>query len=155
MTTIVYDHKARQIAVDSRTTSGGLINSECFIKWIQDGDDFWFISGPNADRERLIQHIKAVDPDKPKWDIECTAFLVSAGAVYQCFVTSDGDPCKSRLTYSEAIGSGAAFALAALDHGNSARYAVAYASTRDTGTGGKIRVFDIKIMQFINTEVNK
>jgi len=150
MTTIVYDHKAQQIAVDSRATSGSMINSECFIKWIQDGDDFWFICGAVCDSERLIQHIKAVDPDKPKWDIECTAFLVSAGAVYQCFVTSDGDPCKSRLTYSEAIGSGAAFALAALDHGKSALDAVAYAATRDTGTGGEIQVFDINTMWFID-----
>ena len=155
MTTIVYDHKAQQIAVDSRITSDNVINTECFIKWIQDGDDFWFISGSNADRERLIQHIKAVDPDKPKWEIECTAFLVSAGDVFQCLVTSHGEPCKIKLTYSETMGSGAAFALAALDHGKSALDAVAYAATRDTGTGGEIRVFDIKIMQFINTEVNK
>ena len=155
MTTIVYDHKAQQIAMDSRVTSDGMINSESDEKWIQEENDFWFICGAVCDSERLIQYINAVDPDKPKWEIEGMAFLVRTGAVYRCFIAAGGDPCKSRLTYSDAIGSGGLFALSALDHGKSALDAVAYAATRDTGTGGKIRVFDIKIMQFINTEVNK
>jgi len=53
------------------------------------------------------------------------------------------------VEYNDAMGSGEEFALAALDHGKTAEDAVAYAATRDSGTGGKIRVFDVAKMEFI------
>jgi len=148
MTTIVYDHANRQIAIDGRTTSGSVINTETAEKWIQDGDDFWFICGPVSDKERLINHINATAPDAPKWEIECSAFLVSGGSVYHCVVTENGEPCKSQIKYSDSMGSGGVFALAALDHGKSAKDAVAYAATRDAGTGGKIMVMNVETMEF-------
>lgn len=148
MTTIVYDHKARQIAVDGRATSGHLINTEEAIKWAQDGDDWWFICGAVCDENQFIEYMNAKDPDTPKREIECSAFLVSAGRVYQC-VIDEGKQCKSEINYSDSIGSGSQWALAALDMGKTAAESVEYAKTRDTGTGGKVSVFDIERMGFI------
>ena len=149
MTTIVYDHKARHIAVDGQTTQGNRICTTEAIKWKQDGDDWWFICGSVADRDRLIEHIKANDPDAPKWPIECSAFWVRGGQVFQCVVTDDGEPCVSGVCYSDAMGSGEQYALSALDHGKTAKEAVEYAATRDTGTGGKVSVFDVEKLEFI------
>lgn len=150
MTTILYDHKARQIAVDGRTTCGGQILCESSEKWLKDGDDYWFICGSVCDQERLMSQIKAADSaDAPKWKIEASAFLVSGGKVYQCVVCDDGEPAKSLCQYSDSMGSGGVYALAALDHGKSAKQAVKYAMTRDTGTGGKVSVFDIDRMEFV------
>lgn len=150
MTTIVYDHKARQIAVDGRTTSGNVILSESCEKWIKDGDDYWFICGSACDEQRLIDQIKAAQQaEAPKWKIEASAFFVSGGIVYQCVVTDDGEPAKSECKYSDSMGSGGLFALSALDHGKSARDAVEYAKTRDCGSGGKVTVFDVEKMEFI------
>ena len=150
MTTIVYDHTNKQIAVDGRTTSGGVINTETAEKWVQDGDDFWFICGSVSDEERLINHINAIEPEAPKWAIECAALLVRGSTVYLCTVTEEGEPSVSKIGYSDGIGSGGVFALTALDHGKSAHEAVAYAATRDTGTGGKIMVMNVETMEFID-----
>jgi ATP-dependent protease HslVU (ClpYQ) peptidase subunit len=148
MTTIVYDHAKRQMASDGRAATGNLISAETEDKWIRDGDDFWFICGSTADRERLIKHFKDAEPSAPKWPIQCSALLVRDKRVYHCVVTAEGEPCKSEIKYSDSMGSGGDFGLAALDHGASAREAVAYAATRDVGTGGKITVFDIEASTF-------
>jgi ATP-dependent protease HslVU (ClpYQ) peptidase subunit len=150
MTTIVYDHSARQIAVDGQVTQGNRICTGDDIKWKRDGDDWWFICGSVSDIERLIAHINATDPDAPKWPIECSAFLVRDGQVFQCIVTDDGEPCRSPVTYSDAMGSGEIYALSALDHGKTAKEAVEYAAMRDTGTGGKITVFDVDRMEIVD-----
>lgn len=149
MTTIVYDHKARQIAVDGRTTAGGLICTEKAEKWIRDGNDWWFLCGSVCDRERMIEYIKDGNMEPPRWKIECSGFLVSKGKVYQCLVTDDGEPCKSEIHYSDSMGSGSQFALAAIDHGKTAKQAIKYAMTRDNGTGGKVSVFDVDKMEFV------
>lgn len=149
MTTILYDHASRKIAVDGQTTAGNVICSYEAEKWIKDDSGgWWFICGARADRERLVQHISNPDSDAPKWPIDCSAFLVRDGKVYHCVVTDDGEPVKSEIHYSDAMGSGALFALSSLDHGKSVKEAVEYASTRDTGTGGKIRVFDVDKLEF-------
>ena len=43
MTTIVYDHKNKQIACDSRETAGGALVTDKAIKYYIRGDDVWFI----------------------------------------------------------------------------------------------------------------
>jgi len=149
MTTILYDHPNRKIAVDGRVSSRGMINTEKAEKWVKDGDDVWFICGPISDRRRLINHINATDPEAPKWPIKCDAFLVRKNNVYLCTVTSEGEPSVSKLNYSHGIGSGGMFALASLDHFDSVTAAVAYAATRDADTGGKMHVFDVAQMEFV------
>lgn len=148
MTTIVYDHISRKIAFDGRVTSNGFICTDQDIKWMKDGEDYWFFAGSICDRERFIKYIKAKDPDPPRWEIDCSAFLVRAGKVYQCLVSEKGEPTISELSYSDAIGSGWIFALAALDLGKTTKGAILYAMTRDTGTGGKVTVFDCEKMEF-------
>lgn len=149
MTTIAYDHKAGQIAIDGRTAAGNTILSNSDIKWRKDGEDYWFLCGSVCDEDRFVDHLKASEPENPKWPIEASAFFVSGGKVYQCVVCEDGAPAKSLLTYSDTMGSGGVFAMAAMDHGKTAKEAVEYAATRDTGTGGKVSIFDVGRMEFI------
>jgi len=54
MTTIVYDHKNKQIACDSRRTTGEtIINSEA-IKYKLVGDKLWFMSGRPGDADTFM-----------------------------------------------------------------------------------------------------
>ncbi len=145
MTTIVYDHKNKQIAVDSRLTADNLIVTDESIKFKENDKGLWFFTGSRADEEDLaaLNH-----NDKPDVKPDCSAFLVTNK---ECkLVTFNGDyVAVSTNEYSHAIGSGGDFALAALDFGKSAKDAVKYAKTRDSGTGGKVHVYDIEKGEFI------
>lgn len=143
MTTIVYDHSTQQIAIDGRTRSGTLINTEDAVKWIKRDSQIWFLCGSVSDRERFIDYMNHGSPDAPKWQIECSAFVVEGGKVYHCVICDEGDPCKSEIQYSDAMGSGGSFALAAIDFGKTAADAIKYAAKRDSGTGGRIAIYDI------------
>ena len=145
MTTIVYDHKNKQIACDSRTTASNLILTDKAIKFKENEKGLWFFSGSVADESQLIE---LVHNDKPDITPDCCAFLVKDGACY--LVTFNGDYCAiSENKYSHSIGSGGDWALAAIDMGMTAKKAVKYACTRDIGSGGKINVYDIEKAKFI------
>lgn len=151
MTTIVYDHNAKQIAVDSRATSNGLITSDIEQKWHIDSDGvMWFLSGCVSDYDLLFLSFKSGDraydlPEIP----DAVAFIVRDGEVLLRGVTDKGEAWTQRLTGNRCIGSGSTLALAALDFGCSAFDAVKYAATRDCYSGGEIRVFDVAKMEFI------
>lgn len=150
MTTIVYDHKARQIAVDSRTTSSGLIASDSEQKWHQDeSDNIWFLSGCISDYDLLFDAFK--DSDRA-FDLQAIpdaiSFFVRGGSVFLRGVTDKGEAWTQKLTHNRCIGSGASFALSALDFGKSAKESVEYAMTRDIYTGGKVHVYDIESGDF-------
>lgn len=149
MTTIAYDANAGVIACDGRALSSGDITNESFKKWRQRDGKIWFFSGSVADVERFIDYTEHGDMDPPRWPIELVAILVESGSVYIVGVSSDGEPWREPLEVSRCIGSGYQYATAAIDFGKSAPEAVAYAATRDSGTGGKISVFDIASMEFI------
>ena len=144
MTTIVYDHKNKQIAYDSRETSGNVICSDNAIKYHKIGDELLFLCGDVPD----IQEFVSVYPNIDK---ELCAFgvMVSNVGVHNVGVTKDGRLSKCKIEYSDAFGSGCEFALAAIDHGKAAKGAVEYAATRDTLTGGKVHVYDIEKGEFI------
>ena len=98
MTAIVYCNKTKQIAVDSRSTTGnGEILSDSSDKVLLVRDEVWFISG----------------------------FWFEADII------------------TWGVGSGGTFAYCALDFGKTAKEAVEYAATKDTNTGGKVRVFNL------------
>ncbi len=146
MTTIVYDHKNKQVAVDSRSTANNLIVSDKTIKFKENEKGLWFFTGSRADEDDLagLEH-----NDKPEVKPDCSAFIVSNGVCK--LVTFNGDYVSvSNNEYNHAIGSGSDFALAALDFGKSAKEAIEYAKTRDSATGGKVHVYDIQTGEFIN-----
>lgn len=144
MTTIIYDHKNQLIACDGQVSSGNRIDSYDADKWVIRGSDVWFMSGSVADEEKAIEHLNAKDPDEPKWPISCHCLLVREGVVYRCGISDKGEPWLARVHYNDGVGSGAEWALAAMDFGKGAGEAVEYASRRDTGTGGRIMIYDIK-----------
>lgn len=151
MTTIVYDHERKQVAIDSRTTSNGLICSDSSDKWqITDSGEVWFTCGTVCDEDLLIECFK--DGDRA-FDIkvipDANSFVVRGDKVLMRGVTQEGEAWTQFLTGSRCLGSGSSFALAALDFGKSAKEAVEYAATRDCYTGGAIRVYDIASAKFI------
>jgi len=149
MTTIAYHHESRRIAVDGRVTAGDLIASSAFEKWRIVGEEVWFLSGAVADFDRFIAYHQKEMSGFPEYSISCSALVASGGACYEAGVTKEGEPWRSIAPYSIAMGSGRDFAIGAMDHGKDAYGAVSYASNRDTGTGGKITVFDLATMSFV------
>ena len=146
MTTIVYDHKAKKIACDSRFTSKGLIINDSGVKFLENEKGVWFFSGKRCDNDYLAKsdHNKKCDvtPD-------CSA-IVSDPNGNVMIVTPSGDYIEfDYLKESFCIGSGCDLAYAALDFGKSAKEAVEYAMTRDIYTGGKVRVYDVVKRTFI------
>lgn len=145
MTTIVYDHKNKLIACDSRLTGGNLIVTDSVKKYKSNDDGLWFFCGTKADESDLmaLKH-----NDKPDIKPDCSALLVKDSKCH--LVTFNGDYCSiSENEYNHAIGSGGGFGLSALDLGLSAKEAVEHAITRDSASGGIVRVYDIKKGEFI------
>ena len=58
MTTIAYHHKDRQIAYDSRCTSGGLILTDSFDKKMEHGKGIYFLSGSTSDFNDFCQEFE-------------------------------------------------------------------------------------------------
>ncbi|MCP4342012.1 MAG: hypothetical protein GY799_24805 [Desulfobulbaceae bacterium] len=143
MTTILYSHKEKLIAYDSRITCGNKISSDCIEKSKRVKDVTFFFTGCPADDEKIIESYFsdgrdidsragvsgfAIDHKERK------VFLLSRD---NCELVVDSIEC------SDSLGSGGEFALASLDHGKTARQAVKYAMTRDCRSGGKVRVVKV------------
>lgn len=151
MTTIVYDHKRKQIAIDSRATSSGLIVDDESKKWtITESGEIWFTCGAICDEELLMECFKDGDRALDLQAIpDANAFVIRDGKVLMRGVTSEGEAWTQKLTSSRCLGSGSSFALAALDFGNTAEQSVKYAITRDCHSGGKVHVYDIALGKFL------
>ena len=140
MTTVIYDHKRKQAAIDSRFTRGDIIDTDKGNKVRKDSRGIWLFSGSQCDFEDLM---KLNRNDKVDVRPNCGAILISNGSAFTVD-TDEGGFCEiARLTDSFAMGSGSSFAIAALDLGKTAKEAVNYAKTRDIYTGGRVRVFDV------------
>jgi ATP-dependent protease HslVU (ClpYQ) peptidase subunit len=149
MTTIVYDHKNKLIAVDGRVVGDECILSDFFEKWKYSEDGaIWFLCGSVADQQLLVEAFKDGDRAKLDGDLRCNALRVKGGMVTMHGV-EDGVAWTHSVPYSRAIGSGFQFAISMLDAGKTVVEAIAYAATRDCYTGGKISVYDIAAGRFI------
>ena len=148
MTTIIYDHKALQVAVDSRCTNGSIIINDQARKWREINGSYYFFAGSVSDIEQFIKldGIKG----KPDHVNEVTCIKVTDHVAYLCGIDADEGWWQVELESSDCIGSGGFFALSALDFGKTAKQAVEYAATRDIYTGGQVAVFDILKMTFIS-----
>lgn len=132
MTTIAYHHGDRQVAVDSRYTRGGVIDSDKGCKTRKDDRGLWVFAGSSADFGDLMA---LYHNDKVTVKPDCGAILISQGKAFTVDTDEGGYCIVAELTCDYAFGSGGHFALAAMDFGKSAKEAVDYAKTRDTYTG--------------------
>ena len=152
MTTILYDYKNQQIAIDSRTTCDSIIVDDKAIKYIDKGDKLWFCSGATGDFETFISHYNPLTETNPHINADAF-FLITEGdcigGVYLAVIDRDGIYKECIMDHDQALGSGSSWALAALDHGKTAKEAIEYAMTRDIYSGGKVHVYDIEKGEFL------
>lgn len=137
MTTIAYKHSERTIAVDSRATGNGVVSTDNKEKIIHRDDLVFVVTGLTCDIELFIQYYQG----RHNTDLipEADGLVIDGGVLYKAHVNSDGVLCKFEVEWDVADGSGGQFALAAMDHGKSARDAVEYAKTRCIYTGGEVK----------------
>ena len=146
MTTILYDHKNKQIACDSRATAMGMIKTDSFTKFLNKDGVMWFFVGNSGEADMLASTFKELTAAPENLDV--SAFFVDNGCVYSASI-DNGIYRSSLIEYSDAGGSGNEFAIAALDAGKTAKEAVEYAITKDYFSGGKVHVYDIVKDEFI------
>lgn len=139
MTTMVYDHKKKQVAIDSRTTADSVILSDNSDKTINNDNGLYLLCGSPGDYTLFVT---LSHDDEVKVIPDVSAILIKDGKAYQVMM-SDKFCIHTELKYNCAQGSGYKFALAALDFGKTAKEAVEYAITKDCYTGGKVRVFNL------------
>lgn len=140
MTTIAYNHKDKQISVDSRCCCGSKILSDESDKSITINGVIYFYT---ASADDGIELAKLIDTGKTDQDeLNATVMFIKNKKVFMG-TYSKGFLDTWAIEYSDAIGSGCDFALAAMDFGRSSMDAVKYAITRDNATGGEVRTFDI------------
>lgn len=142
MTTIVYDHKNKVIAWDSRRTGcNGVIKSDTSEKMTEhNGVTFW-MAGSLCDEELMISHYFG---NKEELIPEANCFAFDDGKLYRCGVSNEAVFWKEPLTNNDAFGSGSEWAMAALDFNCDARQAVEYAKTKDCYTGGEVKTFKVE-----------
>ena len=141
MTTIAY--KDGVIAYDGRQTRNDRIVSDSAAKCqVVDGVSF-FLSGAVCDEKALIAAYFGTASPAP---VECSGYVVDGGKLLMVGHDDKTGIWKQELDLSnpDAIGSGCAYAIAAMDMGASAEEAVRAAIKRDIYTGGTIRTVTIK-----------
>jgi len=141
MTTIVYNHEDKEIAVDGRLTENGLIITDNDQKYIEKGGITFFLCGGYSDSYLLVDVYLGAEAGKA--DIDANIILIEDGRLF-CVSYIGGSINKWSIEHNTAWGSGEKFALSAMDFGESAEQAVKYAATRDIYTGGTINVFKVK-----------
>lgn len=141
MTTIAYNHKDKQLAVDSRTTCGGIVASDKVNKTREVNGVLFIGAGLPHDINQLIDAYpnQCVDAD-----YGAIVYAIDSGKVFRFGQTAAEGWWVDEVLFSRADGSGEQFALAAMDFGCSAKDAVKYAMTRDICTGGKVKVINLK-----------
>jgi hypothetical protein len=141
MTTIAY--KDGVIAYDGRQTRNDRIVSDSAPKCqVVDGVSF-LLSGAVCDEKALIAAYFGTPSSVP---VECSGYVVDGGKLMMVGHDDKTGIWRQDLDLSnpDAIGSGAQYAIAAMDMGASAAEAVRAAMKRDIYTGGKVTMITIK-----------
>ena len=141
MTTISYNHKDKEIAVDSRLTECDLIITDNDDKFIKKEGITFFLCGGYSASYLLVDVYLGTETDKE--NLDANIILIEDGKLF-CVSYLDGSINKWSIEHDTAWGSGEKFALAAMDFGCSAEEAVKYAMTRDIYTGGEVKVIEVK-----------
>ncbi|MAB96941.1 MAG: proteasome subunit beta [Pseudomonadaceae bacterium] len=140
MTTIAY--KDGIIACDGRQVRGERIVSDDSLKFkLVDGVSF-FLSGAVCDEKALIAAYFGTASPVP---VECSGYAVDGGKLMMIGHDDKTGIWKQELDLEnpDAIGSGGAFAIAAMDMGASAEESVRAAMKRDIYTGGTVRTYEV------------
>ena len=143
MTTIVYDHENQLVACDSRMIRGNGLYNDCFNKIISKGALTFILCGSTCDFDYFVSNYekyKRVELDDMVLD--CSGIMIRENKAYYVFI-HDGVFNEDALICTDSYGSGSLLAISAMDFGKTAKEAVEYAATRDSGTGGKVQVYDI------------
>ena len=149
MTTIIYDHKNKQVACDSRVSRADGEYNDGYTKMVFHKSVLFILTGSNCDmqyfRENYEKHKKCELVDV---DLDCSGFIVRDGIVYSVFIYGgvfNEDVCFC----DDFAGSGGKYAISALEHGKTIKESVGYAATKNCFTGGKVHVYDIAKADFI------
>lgn len=147
MTTIVYDHKNKLIACDSRLTQGGFIATDEDIKYKAEIGGMWFFCGNKGETDLFIEKFKLLDaaPD----NINVTAIYTKDGKVYLRNVENNVFR-ECELNFTDGCGSGCEHAINALDFGMNITDAMNVAFKRDCFSGGHIHIYDVDSGDFID-----
>ena len=128
------------IAYDSRVTSNGVIMDDDFNKMVIVDNVKFFTTGSTPDIHKFTQVYLGKETCKSN---DVSAFVIEKDKFYMAGVKDDGSiwkaPLKKGGVYS--LGSGADFALAAMDMGASAAEAVLAAIKRDIYSGGNVNKY--------------
>lgn len=141
MTTIAY--KDGVIACDTRQVRGGaIVSDDCSKCQVVDGVSF-FLAGAVCDEKALIAAYFGTQSAVP---VECSGYAVDGGRLLMVGYDDKTGIWKQELDPAnpDAIGSGSAYALAAMDMGASAEDAVRAAMKRDIYTGGRVRTMRVE-----------
>lgn len=140
MTTIAY--KDGVIAYDSRQTRNDRIVSDNAPKCQVVDEVRFFLAGAVCDEKALIAAYFGTPSPVP---VECSGYVVDGGHLMMVGHDDKTGIWKQELELSnpDAIGSGAPYALAAMDMGASAEDAVRAAMKRDIYTGGPVQTLVI------------
>jgi len=141
MTTLAFNYKDGEIACDSRVTSGTLIMSDKCNKTRKFNGCTFFIAGVVSDIDALVETYPC--GYEGMTDLDAQALVIDEGNVYLCTVY-EGKYHVTPIEDNFCLGSGGDFALVAMDFGLDAKQAVKYAMTRDSATGGRVRVVKVK-----------
>jgi len=136
MTTIAWDGEflaadgqiTRDISIETLTERKLRKINHCWIGY----------AGSSSLFEMFIEWFKAQD-ERPDIGKNFVAVVLSDKGLFEY----DDALYPIKISYNAAWGSGRDFALAALDHGATAKEAIKYASSRDVYTGGRIQVVSL------------
>lgn len=141
---MAYNHKDKEIAVDSRNTCGSLIVSDKFNKIIECNGIKYVGCGDDDHVQALIMLLNNT-MQRSEVDVnQAVLYWPHDGKAFKSGFNEDDGVWTQELQFNEAAGTGANFALAAMDFGCSAKEAVKYAMTRDIYSGGKVKVIKVK-----------
>jgi len=133
MTTVAY--RDGVLAADSRVTVGGMVVTDKATKVhrLRDGSLFGWAGGVE-DAERLKRALVKGQDAPPNLDV--IALRAHPDGSVSCF---EGNIWIKQTDPYHAIGSGAPYAIGAMDAGADAVSAATIGSKRDTSSGGKIK----------------
>lgn len=148
MTTIAYDGEC--IAVDSRSSLDGIVATDNAMKVRPCGTvpGFLILAGTSTYNELMAEEFEPGEDAHS--DVDGVGFYVNEHGLVFAVGVQDGRYVTAKTKFYGthwAFGSGANWAIAAMDHGKSAVDAIRYAMTRDTYTGGAIRRLDLKTLK--------
>lgn len=139
MTTIAYNHKDKELAVDSQATSGDVVISTTIKKlfrihggWVAFCGDYscieeflWAVEGEAEDLGRITGEVGGI-------------VMYDDGRVYDLYVNPLGRLSKLKINSNFANGTGRSIAIGAMYMGATATQAVKAAIKYDLCSGGRI-----------------